>query len=285
PPELQEQTFQNLPEEPGVYYFLDDDGRVIYVGKSVNIRERVRSHFGNDHRSRKALSMKLKTADILYEKTGSELAALLLESAEIQRYKPLFNVQGKRSGAGYGIFHYTDQNGYLRLTIQKLRTHSHPDAFFPNMDSAKAFLNAKVWELKLCPKLCNLEPFGAERTHGPCFQHQLHKCLGACAEKESPEDYNPRVRRLIAEMSFDEENVVVVGPGREPGEKIYVVIEQGRYLGFAYAPEAERWTVEALKPHLEHEVHSRETRQILKNFISKPEPGFEIFRFPQSHCT
>ena len=280
PPELEAQTFDSLPEEPGVYYFLDDDGRVIYVGKSVNIRERVRSHFYNDHRSQKSLGMKLKTADVQYQKTGNELVALLLESEEIKRLQPVFNVKSKRAGISYGVFHYTDQNGYLRLTIQKTRPDSNPIAFFPNMDSAKGFLNAKVWELELCPKLCNLEPFAAGRTSGPCFQHQLHKCKGACAGKEPPVDYNKRVEVLTSEIGFNEENIVISGPGRRDGEKACVVVERGRYAGFAFVPDDAPFSFEDIKPRLEHGGHNRDVRQILKSFLARPEPGFEIHRLP-----
>jgi DNA polymerase-3 subunit epsilon len=279
PQELEAQTLDELPEAAGVYYFLDDDGRVIYVGKSLNIRERVRSHFYNDLRSPKAFGMKLKIADVHYQTTGNELVALLLESEEIKRHKPLYNVKGKRSGNGYGIFHYTDGRGYLRFTIERTRPESNPVAFFPDMNSAKNFLDDKVWQLELCPKLCNMEPFGLRKSAGPCFQHQLRKCRGACVEKESPQDYNARANVLVSEMGLGEKNVVIVGPGRDAGEKAFVVVEQGRYVGFCFAPECTPPALETLKSKLNCGEHNRDVRQIIKSFLTRPAEHYEIHYF------
>lgn len=83
-------VIKNLPEEPGVYYFYDHNGEVIYIGKSKNLRNRVFSHFSNE-KSDRTLKMIDEIHHISYELTGSELIALLLESDEIKTQKPKFN--------------------------------------------------------------------------------------------------------------------------------------------------------------------------------------------------
>ena len=75
-------VIKKLTNEPGVYYFYDADGKLIYVGKSIHIHDRVMSHLTNN-RSKKALEMRNRIADIGFEKTGNELLSLLLESNEI----------------------------------------------------------------------------------------------------------------------------------------------------------------------------------------------------------
>ncbi|MBK8584044.1 MAG: GIY-YIG nuclease family protein [Bacteroidetes bacterium] len=80
----------NIPEKPGVYYFHNEDGTTVYVGKSNNIRKRVLSHFSNKQ-SKKAIELRNSIKDISFEETGNELIALLLESEEIKKIQPVFN--------------------------------------------------------------------------------------------------------------------------------------------------------------------------------------------------
>lgn len=79
-----------VPEEPGVYYFYDEKGNLIYIGKSRNLRQRVSTHLSNNTTGR-SMEMRDMIADLDWEVTGSELIALLLESAEIKKNKPLYN--------------------------------------------------------------------------------------------------------------------------------------------------------------------------------------------------
>jgi len=92
-----------IPEEPGVYYFYDEKGDLIYIGKSRNLRERIWTHLSNNTTGR-AMEMRDMIADIDWELTGSELIALLLESAEIKKNKPLYNRAQRRTGFQWGIF-------------------------------------------------------------------------------------------------------------------------------------------------------------------------------------
>jgi DNA polymerase-3 subunit epsilon len=104
PPRISRDQVLALPEAVGVYYFLDERGQILYVGKSVNIRSRIIQHFAMDYKSRKSIEFKERIADIAYELTGSELVALLLESDEIKRIKPPFNTAQKRTGGPSGGF-------------------------------------------------------------------------------------------------------------------------------------------------------------------------------------
>ncbi len=80
-----------------MYYFYDEKGEVIYVGKSINIRKRIIQHFNIDYKSRKSIEFKNQIADISCELMGNELVALLFESDEIKRMKPYYNRQQRRS--------------------------------------------------------------------------------------------------------------------------------------------------------------------------------------------
>ncbi|MBM3437340.1 MAG: hypothetical protein FJY07_14135, partial [Bacteroidetes bacterium] len=87
---LDRKLIARLPQEPGVYYFYNDSGHIIYIGKSINIRERVMSHITNNT-SKRAIEMRNEIADIGFELTGNELIALLLESNEIKKHTPRYN--------------------------------------------------------------------------------------------------------------------------------------------------------------------------------------------------
>ena len=94
---------EGLPKTPGVYYFANADGELIYVGKSINIHDRVLSHL-NNNLHKKAVEMKDAIAHVSFELTGNELVALLLESAEIKRHQPLYNRQQRRTFYNYGLY-------------------------------------------------------------------------------------------------------------------------------------------------------------------------------------
>ncbi|MFW5659683.1 MAG: exonuclease domain-containing protein, partial [Bacteroidota bacterium] len=122
PPHLDKSVVDDLPDAPGVYYFHDDQGKIMYVGKAVDIRARILSHFQPNLSSRKALRMKLQIHDISYQLTGNDLVAQLLESHEIKSLKPRFNVSQKRSRNVFGIFGHEDDAGYLNLSIGRIKT-------------------------------------------------------------------------------------------------------------------------------------------------------------------
>ncbi|MCC2544919.1 GIY-YIG nuclease family protein [Hymenobacter sp. BT175] len=231
PPNITPQQVAALPQEAGVYYFHNEHGEVIYVGKSINIYKRIQQHFAVDYKSRKSLDFKNSISDITWELTGSELVALLFESHEIKRLKPLYNRQQRRSVFPAGIFLRTDEQGYKRLYYGKADDHaqSHPLIALGNQFKAKGFLFHKVAKYNLCQKLCDLY-----KTQGACFDYQVHRCQGACLGLEPPEAYNKRVEEAIESFTFEHGTFVIIGQGRREDEKSIVVVENGRYLGFGY---------------------------------------------------
>jgi DNA polymerase III subunit epsilon len=111
PPNVPKEHFELLPYTPGVYYFHDEKGKVIYVGKATNIRYRVNSHFSNNSESRQKQNFMRYIHAITYQSCGTELMACILESTEIKKRWPIFNQSQKRWEDVYGIFSFEDQNG------------------------------------------------------------------------------------------------------------------------------------------------------------------------------
>ncbi|HVZ26361.1 MAG TPA: exonuclease domain-containing protein, partial [Sediminibacterium sp.] len=131
PPNLPESYIQELPNEPGVYYFRDVREKVIYVGKAKNLRKRVVSHFTGLDISKKRQDFLRNIYSIQFTVCPSEFIASLLESVEIKRLWPAFNKSQKRYEQLWGIYHFEDNRGFRRLAIDKKQKHSMPLATFP----------------------------------------------------------------------------------------------------------------------------------------------------------
>ncbi len=96
PAKLERAEYENLPTKPGVYFFYDEAGVLLYIGKSKEIKKRVSSHFRPDIKRSRDLELKNRIAKVTYTETGNELAALLLESHEIKTNRPYYNRALKR---------------------------------------------------------------------------------------------------------------------------------------------------------------------------------------------
>ena len=239
-----------LPSVTGVYYFHDKKGEIIYIGKSRNIKKRVRQHFVSE--AHKARKIQREIEKITYEPTGNELIALLKENEEIKCKQPKYNRALKRNTLlnkqvfTHALYSFVDRNGYLQLKIEKADFENAPVTTFTNLQQGKRVLQNIVETYKICYKLT-----GLHSTTNACFGHEIKKCSGACLGKEPVETYNQRVRKVIEKFSFPKENVLLIGKGREIGEKTALLLENGAFKGFGYF-------------NLNHQISNRD---ILKNII------------------
>src|SRR3989344_408528 len=114
----------NLPKRPGIYKFLDKKGKVIYIGKSISIKDRVSSYFQDSNLSPKTKLLVSKVADLDYIEVFSDFEALLLESQLISQYKPFFNAIAKDDKSPIYIEITKDKIPLLTLTRRKKREKS-----------------------------------------------------------------------------------------------------------------------------------------------------------------
>lgn len=227
-PNLDVARLEIIPEEPGVYYFYNEKHDLIYIGKSRNLRQRINTHLSNNTTSR-AMEMRELIAYIDWETTGSELIALLRESYEIKRNKPVFNRAQRNSGFQWGIYRWTDVNGYINYRFGQVRGDECPVSVFTSREKAKSRLASLVDNYNLCQKFC-----GLYETDSACFHHQVGMCRGACCGKESPDEYNERASKAVDEFLFTRRNFFIIDSGRECGEKCAVKITNGKYSGYGY---------------------------------------------------
>lgn len=193
PRDLQPEIVRDLPEGPGVYIFEDASGRPLYVGKSINIKKRVMSHFGRDHADSREFKIAQSIKHIRTEQTAGELAALLLESRLVKELQPVYNRKLRKLNKLSLVKQQPDDNGYLQVYIDEA-DQIDPEAagsilaVYPRRSRAKESLNELAKTFELCPKL-----LGLEKASGACFMRQLHKCRGACVGEETAEAYNQRL--------------------------------------------------------------------------------------------
>ncbi len=251
-----------LPHEVGVYYFYNDKGDLIYIGKSNNIRKRVLTHLGNSKTS-KAIKMKRDIADVDYEITGNELVALLKESQEIKDNKPIYNKAQKKNKFYFGLFTFKDRKGYIRFNISRNDGRVTPLNSFDSEKEGKDFLFAKVDEYNLCQKLC-----GLANSVNACFQYQIKDCNGACIEEEKPEDYNKRALLLIESLAFKYEDFVLLEKGRDMNESAVVVVKEGLYKGYGFVDKMNSFnSLEDVLAQITLFDDNQDARAILNRYI------------------
>ncbi|WP_298757974.1 exonuclease domain-containing protein [uncultured Psychroserpens sp.] len=252
-----------LPSITGVYYIHDENGEIIYIGKSKNIKHRINQHFTNN--STKSKKLQLLAKSVTYEATGSELVALLKESEEIKRNKPLYNRALRRTIFTHALYHFIDENGYINLKIDKTNTKEKPVTTFSNMQSAKSFMFKVVEHYGLCQKLT-----GLYSTKSNCFNYTIKSCNGACLNEESPEDYNKRVHELISKNSYENKNMVIIDQGRDIDEKSVIYIENGVFKGLGfYDLNHQINTIEVLESIITPMENNRDTQHIIQSYLRR----------------
>lgn len=239
---------ESLPSITGVYYFHNDKGDIIYIGKSKNINKRVLQHFTGEAHKSKQIQREIHT--VTYEATGNELIALLKENEEIKRHQPKYNRALKRNTLlnnqifTHALYTFMDENSYLQLKLAKADFEKEPITTFTNLQQGKRILGQIVETYHLCQKLSGLYST-ASNNRRSCFHYTIKKCNGACVQEEPPETYNERVMEVIEKFRFPTESMAVIDRGRKSGEKSVLFIEDGIFKGIGYF-------------QLNHQIHHKE---------------------------
>lgn len=200
PSYLDAELLDRLPRGPGVYLFYDDKGAPLYVGKSVDIRSRVMSHFSNAKRSDKSLRMSQAVRDVRWESCAGELSALLREAELIKQVSPVFNRQLRRHRHLFS-WHWQLEQGapqLLDLTQTPLvQAMADQYGLYRTQHAAEKALREKAQDAGLC-----LKTLGLEKGKGPCFAYQLKKCRGACVGEESGMQHGLRVAQALMPLQL-----------------------------------------------------------------------------------
>lgn len=254
---------EQMPSITGVYYMHKADGEIIYIGKSNNIKKRINQHFTNTNQKSKKIQQHVAT--VTYEATGSELVALLKESEEIKRNKPIYNRALRRHVFTHALYNFKDENNYINLKIDVVDGRKKPITTFSNRQSGKSFITKAVEEYNLCQKLT-----GLYKTKTSCFNYDIKTCNGACIEKELPEIYNERVEALIHKNSYKNKNMVIIDKGRDVDERSAILIENGVFKGLGYFNlNYQINNIEILESIITPMENNRDTQHIIQSYLRK----------------
>lgn len=197
PAGLPDGALEDIPEAPGVYLFYGDNNAVLYVGKSINLRTRVMAHFTGDHRDAKDMKIAHQVKRVDWVETGGELAALIREARLVKELAPVYNRRLRRESE-LCAWHWRAENAVAAprlVTARELEAVGFDDLFglFRSRAAALEALREIATENHLCSII-----LGLEKGKGPCFAHQLKRCRGACAGKESLVAHGLRLGTALA---------------------------------------------------------------------------------------
>lgn len=229
PPNLPVEQLDNLPEKPGVYYFYNAKGKVIYVGKARNLFKRVKSHFANNKASRQKANFLLEIHGLSFRLTATDLMAQILESTEIRKLWPIHNHSQRGYHPQYALYSYEDRQGYLHLGIERYNPRLACLYSFNTISEGQDLIRMLCTEFRLCLRLCGLAN-GADCAQGKFAEG----CQGQCCSPEGPTSYNEQVSLAIHWIAESLPSLVLIDQGREPGEQSCILMEAGEFKGMGY---------------------------------------------------
>jgi DNA polymerase-3 subunit epsilon len=197
PPQLPPDALDVLPEAPGIYVFYGDNPLPLYIGKSINLRERVGAHFSGDWRSETDLRLSQEIRRIEHEQTAGELGALLREAILVKAWMPAHN-RALRRKAEAGVLTFAADGLPRFIATAGIEPHALAGTYgpFASRAAARAYLRDRAGEYRLCWRRLALE----RRPHGPCFARQLRRCGGVCVGEESQAMHDARAAEALAPL-------------------------------------------------------------------------------------
>ena len=195
PPQLGADAMERIPEAPGVYLFYGPNALPLYVGKSVNLRERVASHFSSDYRSANDMRISAEITRIEIEQTAGELGALLRESRLVKTLLPSHNHRLRRRRDMVALSLADDGASLDYVNSASIDPANLGGLYgpYPSRAGARAALRDVAREARLC-----WSTLGLDRREGPCFARQLGRCSGACVGAETLAAHAARLTESLA---------------------------------------------------------------------------------------
>ena len=208
--DIQDQL-KKLPAEPGVYLMKDEHDKIIYVGKAISLKKRVRQYFqSSKNHSSKVKSMVKNIKSFEYIITDSELEALILECNLIKKYRPKYNVL-LRDDKTYPYIKVTVNEDFPRvLKVRKvLRDKAKYFGPYTNVEAVNDTLEVirNIYPIRTC----NVDIDRAIKNNmRPCLNHHIKRCVGPCTGNVSKEEYNKMIEEIILFLSGKEEKLIEI---------------------------------------------------------------------------
>ncbi len=197
---------EEIPDVPGVYYFIDDSGTTLYVGKAKSLRKRIQGYFSNSTTSKKVLQLLRAASKVEWKATETELSALVLESAEIKKLQPHFNVLSRRY-RNYPFIKISSASEFPIFEISYEPSSSDGEYYGPfrNREAAEIVLEIiyKKYRLKKCA-----DEIDRQFPETRCFYFQTKKCLAPCLGTSSRQKYLDEIEKVRQFLASDSNGLI-----------------------------------------------------------------------------
>ncbi len=224
PPNLSPDYFNNLPEKPGVYYFYNEFKKVIYIGKAINIKKRVTTHFTGHSVNAQRQNFLRDIHSISFEVCATELMALILECTEIKNLWPAYNRVLKKYEPKYGLYQYEARNGYKYLGIGKVTKFQSNLEHFSSSYEGINLLQSLARQFEIDHRFCK---YDTTTTKG-IIQEQNTLNL------PDIENHNEKVENAIEFLKSNKQSFGIIDKGRTEDERSCIWVENGHFYGMGY---------------------------------------------------
>ncbi|MGC3874346.1 exonuclease domain-containing protein [Halomonas sp. GXIMD04776] len=272
PAHLDPARLQSLPERPGVYLFHGENRAILYVGKSVNLRARVLSHFNSDHRNDREMRLSQQIHDLEWHETAGDLGAQLLEAQLIKELMPVHNRQLRRQSRLVSWHWPEDELSPSLVDGDNLDLSRELTLYglFRTRRDARNALGQIAEEYRLCPQV-----LGLTTGRGRCFAQQLGRCAGACCGKETLEAHARRAQEALERLRVQQwawPGRVAFGETAQDGTRVWHIVDHWCYLGsLEHLGETDLASLTTQKARFDVDTY-----KILNRFLARQPEQLEI---------
>ena len=193
------EELKKLPDSPGCYLHKDEFGQIIYVGKAVSLKNRVRQYFQSPkNQTPKTRELVKHIAEFEYIAVGSEMEALILECNLIKRYRPKYNIV-LRDDKSYPYIKVTLKEEFPRVLKTRRLVNDGSKYFGPYADAGSVNMIIDLLNSVYALKRCNAQSFGGNFT--PCLNYHIHQCRGICTGNADREEYMRALGKAVDFLS------------------------------------------------------------------------------------
>ena len=268
PPNLPPEDFEKLPEKPGIYYFYNQANKVIYVGKAVNLKKRVASHFSGHSVTPQRQHFLRDIHAISFEICATELMALLLECTEIKKLWPVYNKALKRFEAKYGLYEYEARSGYRYLAIGKLGKFQACIESFNSLHDGINLLRSLSVQFEIDSRFC--------KYFAPA--DDVFKIKPDRSDLPDVQKHNLQIANALAFLLENRPSFAILDKGRSEEERSCIWVENGHFYGMGYLPSDVGFTEpSAMKDYVTAYSGNQYMMQLIYNYAQK-HPGKLIFQ-------
>jgi DNA polymerase-3 subunit epsilon len=273
PPNLPPSDFEQLPDKPGVYYFYNEARKVVYVGKAINLKKRVASHFSGHKITPQRQHFLRDIYGISFEVCATELTALLLECSEIRKLWPVYNTALKRFEPKFGLYEYEARSGYRYLAVSKLAKHQTAIEVFNSEYEGVTMLRELADKFGIDHRFCK---YGMAEVVDGVRKADLTNLPDVQA-------HNSLVDNAIAHILGSKPSFAIIDNGRSAGERSCIWVENGHFYGMGYVSDDVCFNdISEVRNYITRYASNQYIMQLLYSFAEKYPSKVHLVKQPQS---